>query len=477
MAVGRLRLYQNTVSHTLGSSLIYTTCTLDSAGIPTLSGSVGGYLSSNPRVAFKSGRTVPLLGVISYGTPTSNVALSKIRTIGSRSLFYVAVGMIRASVPTKFFAAIDPEYWVVQQNQGTASAPNWVTIPYRNRAIRVAPSITASLAELRNGRSITYPPTPISPPPTPPVTPEPEEEDEDEEEEEEEEPTTPTPTGGIQGVINSFLQQVLTAIRTAVTNAVNGITATIPASFGTTVTALTNAVKGFGDTVDEFAEDAANSIRTAVTTANSSLVTALNTGRSALQNAISRAINGVTTALNMGLSTLRTGLVNALNGVKTSANNALNRMQLALVNAYTRLRQTISTGQTAAQRIFDSIKTGLTETIPNRIRDMGAVLADLARKVTTGLQGIVRSVSQTMATLTQKVGELAIDLLGDIYKSGNSLWSWVVSLLSDSRVLIRAIAEEMLPGLTEAEKALLRNGVALGNHDLSLVRTPPPELP
>ena len=82
-----------------------------------------------------------------------------------------------------------------------------------------------------------------------------------------------------------------------------------------------------------------------------------------------------------------------------------------------------------------------------------------------------------MAAITQKVGELAIDLLGDIYRSGNSLWGWIVSLLSDSRVLIAAVSEDMLPGLSSDEQALIRNGPTPGNHDLSLIAIPPPELP
>ena len=477
MAVGRLRLRKKSGSAQQGNALIYTTATLNSAGIPSLSGTVGGQVGTDPDYAFKSGATAPLIGVVSYGTPTSATSLSKVRTIRIGVLFYVVVGLVRNSVPTKFFAAVNPTYWDVQQNQGTPTNPDWVTIPYRNRAVRVAPSITASGTELRSGRSITYPPTPISPPPTPPVTPEPEEEDEEEEEEEEEEtPTTPTPTG-IQGVINTFLQQVLTAIRTAVTNSVQTITTTIPTSFGTTVTALTTAVKGIGDAVEEFATDAADTVRTGVQTANAGLITALNTGRSALQNAISLAIQGVTNALNNGLSAVRTSLTTALNGIKTSANNAVNRLQTAIVNAMGRLRQTMSSAWSTIAGRLSSIATGITSTLSDRLGDMVSVILGLRQRLQTGLESIVRSIRETMAAITQKVGELAIDLLGDIYRSGNSLWGWIVSLLSDSRVLIGAVAKDMLPGLSSDEKALIRKGPTPGNHDLSLIAIPPPELP
>ena len=195
MAVGRLRVRKTSRTNTAYNANIYTTCTLDSAGIPTLSGYAGGEIGNNPSVEFKSGVTAPLVGVISYGTPTSTTSLSKVEIYRTVTYYYVVVGLIKSGTPTKFFARVDSRHWVVEQNQGTSLSPNWVQIPYRNRAVRVAPSITASGTELRSGRSITYPPTPISPPPTPPVTPEPEEEDEDEEEEEEEEtPTTPAPT-------------------------------------------------------------------------------------------------------------------------------------------------------------------------------------------------------------------------------------------------------------------------------------------
>ena len=477
MAVGRLRLYQISPSFALATSRIYTTCTLDSAGIPTLTGDVQGFLSSSATLAFKSGRTVPLLGVISYGTPTSSTALSKIRVLSTRSLFYVAVGMIRNGVPTKFFAAVDTRYWRVEQNTGSSSSPNWTTIPYRNRAVRVAPTITASETELRSGRSITYPPTPIQPePPSPPVTPEPEEEDEEEEDEEEETPVTPAPTG-IQGIINSFLQQVLTAVRTAVTNSVNTITTTIPASFSTTVTTLNTAVKSLGDTIEDFAEDAADTVKAGVQTANTGLITALNNGRTALQNAIANAINGVTTAITGGLTAVRTAVTNGLNGVKTSANAGIGRLQTGLVNAFTRLRQTISSGQSTVSTRLSSLRTGITGTLSSRIQTVTDALTQLRTRIQQGYMAIVQTIRETVQALTLKVGELAVDFLGDIYKSGDSLWSWIVSLLSDSRALIAAVSEDMLPGLTDRQKALIRHGLPADSHALSLVASPPAALP
>ena len=141
------------------------------------------------------------------------------------------------------------------------------------------------------------------------------------------------------------------------------------------------------------------------------------------------------------------------------------------------LRQTMSSAWSTIAGRLSSIATGITTTLSGRLGDMVSVVTGLRQRLQTGLESIVRSIRETMAAITQKVGELAIDLLGDIYRSGNSLWGWIVSLLSDSRVLIAAVAEDMLPGLSSDEKALIRKGVTPGNHDLSLIAIPPPELP
>ena len=473
MAVGRLRLYQATVSHTLGSSLIYTTCTLDANGVPTLTGTVGGYLSSNPQIIFKSGRTVPLLGVISYGTPTSATSLSKIRTLARRSLFYVAVGMQRSNVPTKFFAAIDPDYWVVQQNQGTVDRPEWVTIPYRNRAVRIAPTITASRIELLSGRSITYPPTPISPPPTPPVTPEPEEEDEEEEEEEEEEtPVTPTPTG-LQAIINTFLQSVLTAIRNATTTAIGTITTTIPTAFATNIAALTTAVKGFGDKVEEFAEDAASTVRTGVQAANTGLINAYNTGQTAVRNALTTALTGIKNAISTGLTSVGSAYTNAQNRLTNMVQRQITQLSSNYTTAVGRLRSVISLGQTALDNRLQGIRTGIAVTLPQRIRDLIGAVGELRTRIGTNLTQIARTVRETMDALILKVGGLALDLLGDIRKSGMSLWEWVVATVSDSGQVLGRVTDRILGTLSDQDRNLIREGVPQANYALSRGSPPP----
>ena len=476
MAVGRLRLYQSVVNHPLGSSLIYTTCTLDSAGIPTLTGSVGGYLSSNSGYAFKSGRTVPLLGVISYGTPTSATSLSKIRTLRTRSLYYVVVGMQRANVPTKFFAAVDTRYWVVQQNQGTLTNPEWVTIPYRNRAVRVSPSITASRVELLSGRSITYPPTPISPPPTPPVTPEPEDEEEGEEEEEEEEtPVTPTPTG-INAIIQNFLTQVLTGIRTAVTTALGQITVSIPASFGTTVTALKNVVTGLGTTISGWASEAASTVRTAVTTANTSLVTAVRTGVTAVGNAISQAINALKTALTAGITAMTTAISGALNTIGSLIQQAISGIQTALVNAYNRITGLITASLGRIRTAISTASERFVSVIERVFRQTGAILNSLVNAVRTRLISLTDTIKRQIEALTLKVGELAVDLLGDIYRSGNSLWDWIVTVTSDSGGMFARIVERLLGPISPEQLRLIRDGVPVSHHSLAFGSVPPPGL-
>ena len=476
MAVGRLRLNQKSVSHTLGSSLIYTTCTLNASGVPILTGTVGGYISTNPRIAFKSGATVPLLGVISYGTPTSTVSLSKVRTIGARTLFYVVVGMTYQGNPTKFFAGVDAAYWEVQQNQGTLTNPNWVTIPYRNRAVRVAPTITASRTELLSGRSITYPPTPTTPPPTPPVTPPPTEDEEDEEEEEEEEtPVTPTPTG-INAIIQSFLTQVLTGIRTAVTTALGQITVSIPASFGTTVTALKNVVTALGTTLTTWATDAASTVSTAVTTANTSLSNAVRTGVTAVGNAISNAINTLKTALTTALTTMSTAITSAIAAIGRLVQQAITGIQTGLVNAYNRITGLITTSLGRVRNAISTASTNLVSTLNSRFRDISGVLSGLRMAIQSRINALVDTVRRQISALTLKVGELAIDFLGDIYRSGDSLWEWLVSLTGDTGQMIIRAVERILGPLSEDTLRLIRDGVPRSQHDLSYGSPPPPGL-
>ena len=476
MATGTLRIVKKaTVNNTTGNVPFFGTLGRVGTGIVRQSNSLGGEVGDNPATAFKTGDNVPIVGTIIYQT---RVGATPTSPAGAGNRYPIVFGVLRSGVPTKAYAIVDADYWDLAI--GTASGHT--KIPWSTASVRVDITYNPSTTELRNGKTVTVEGVnqpPITPPPSPPVTPEPEEEDEDDEEEEEEEeeetPVTPTPTG-INAIIQNFLTQVLTGIRTAVTTALGQITVSIPASFGTTVTALKNVVTGLGTTISGWATEAASTVRTAVTTANTSLVTAVRTGVTAVGNAISQAINALKTALTAGITAMTTAISGALNTIGRLVQQAISGIQTALVNAYNRITGLITASLGRIRTAISTASERFVSVIERVFRQTGAILNSLVNAVRTRLISLTDTIKRQIEALTLKVGELAVDLLGDIYRSGNSLWDWIVTVTSDSGGMFARIVERLLGPISPEQLRLIRDGVPVSHHSLAFGSVPPPGL-
>ena len=476
MATGVLWAIKKTgVLNTVGNNTMHPRVRRSSEGNLVIAGSLGGQIGDNPSVAFKTGRNIKVMGVISYTNVTGSTSLS---TSFNNRYWGVAFGVFHAGSWRTAYAWFDYRYW----DLAIGTVASHTIVPWNVPAVRITVSQTFTSAQNQNGRTVTYNAPvspPITPPPTPPVTPPPTEDEEDEEDEEEEEeeetPVTPTPTG-INAIIQSFLTQVLTGIRTAVTTALGQITVSIPASFGTTVTALKNVVTALGTTLTTWATDAATTVSTAVTTANTSLSNAVRTGVTAVGNAISNAINSLKTALTTALTTMSTAITTAIAAIGRLVQQAITGIQTGLVNAYNRITGLITTSLGRVRNAISTASTHLVSTLNSRFRDISGVLSGLRMAVQSRINALVDTVRRQISALTLKVGELAIDFLGDIYRSGDSLWDWLVSLTGDTAQMIIRAVERILGPISEDTLQLIRDGVPRSQHDLSYGSPPPPGL-
>ena len=160
--------------------------------------------------------------------------------------------------------------------------------------------------------------------------------------------------------IKSTVTSVWNAIKTTISNVLNGIKTTVTNVWNSIKTAVSNAVNKIKSTVTIVW----NAIKSAVTSVVNGIRSTVVSVWNAIKSAVSSAVNGIKSTVTSVWNAIKSTVTSVMNGVKSTISNAWNSAKSSVSGAINGIKSTISSGLNSARStvtsIFNSIKSKIT---------------------------------------------------------------------------------------------------------------------